>query len=46
MSSGADHHRMSNALQAASRAALLNVAHRVVLRPRLSTWGATDVVSS
>jgi hypothetical protein len=33
---------MSNALQLASRAALLNVAYRAVLRPRLATWGASD----
>lgn len=32
---------MSDALQLASRAALLNVAYRAVLRPRLATWGAT-----
>jgi proline iminopeptidase len=33
---------MSKALQLASRAALLNVAYRAVLRPRLASWGATD----
>jgi proline iminopeptidase len=33
---------MSKALQLASRAALLNVAYRVALRPRLARWGATD----
>jgi hypothetical protein len=33
---------MSKALQLASRAALLNAAYRVVLRPRLASWGATD----
>lgn len=33
---------MSRALQFAGRAALLNVAYRVALRPRLASWGATD----
>jgi hypothetical protein len=33
---------MSKALQLAGRAALLNAAYRVVLRPRLASWGATD----
>jgi proline iminopeptidase len=33
---------MSNALQLAGRATLLNAAYRVVLRPRLASWGATD----
>src|SRR3954451_17644190 len=33
---------MSRALQLGGRAALLNVAYRVALRPRLASWGATD----
>src|SRR3954468_19700106 len=33
---------MSRALQLGGRVALLNVAYRVALRPRLASWGATD----